>query len=50
MRPKISGEFKVKFKAEALPLKDQVGGFRLLYSHNVEFPLSAVRDADLINN
>lgn len=46
VRPKISGEYKVKFKAEALPLKDQVGGIRLLYSHNVEFPLSAVREAD----
>jgi hypothetical protein len=46
VRPKISGEYKVKFKAEALPLKDQVGGLRLLYSHNVEFPLSAVREAD----
>ncbi|MFO1476883.1 MAG: hypothetical protein U1F98_09560 [Verrucomicrobiota bacterium] len=46
VRPKISGEYKVKFKAEALPLKEQVGGIRLLYSHNVEFPLSAVREAD----
>jgi hypothetical protein len=46
VRPVISGEYKVKFKAEALPLKDQVGGLRLLYSHNVEFPLSAVHDAD----
>jgi hypothetical protein len=46
VRPRISGEYKVKFKAEALPLKDQVGGIRLLYSHNVEFPLSAVREAD----
>ncbi len=46
VRPKISGEYKVKFKAEALPLKDQIGGVRLLYSHNVEFPLSAVREAD----
>lgn len=46
VRPKISGDYRVKFKAEALPLKDQVGGFRLLYSHNVEFPLSAVHEAD----
>ena len=42
VRPHIFGDYKVKFKAEALPLKDQVGGYRLLYSHNVEFPLSAV--------
>ncbi|MBS0189558.1 MAG: hypothetical protein JSR52_00270 [Planctomycetes bacterium] len=46
VRPNISGDYRVKFKAEALPLKDQVGGFRLLYSHNVEFPLSAVHDED----
>ena len=46
VRPIISGEYKVKFKAEALPLKDQVGGLRMLYSHNVQFPLSAVHEAD----
>ena len=44
VRPKLSGDFKVKFKAEALPLKDQVGGLRILYSHNVEFPLTAVHE------
>ncbi len=42
VRPRIFGDYTVKFKAEALPLKDQVGGYRMLYSHNVEFPLSAV--------
>jgi hypothetical protein len=46
VRPNLSGEYRVKFKAEALPLKDQVGGLRMLYSHNVEFPLSAVHEAD----
>lgn len=46
VRPRIFGEHKLKFKAEALPLKDQVGGYRLLYSHNVEFPLSAVHEAN----
>jgi hypothetical protein len=40
MRPKIAGNYRIKFKAEALPLKDQVGGYRLLFSHNVQFPLS----------
>jgi len=44
VRPKIFGDHKIKFKAEALPLKDQVGGYRLLFSHNVEFPLSAVHE------
>ena len=38
VRPKIAGPYRVKFKSEALPLKDQVGGFRLLYSHNCIFP------------
>jgi hypothetical protein len=32
--------FPIKLKAEALPLKDQVGGYRLLFSHNVQLPLS----------
>lgn len=30
----------MKFKAEALPLKDEVGGYRILYSHNCQFGLS----------
>lgn len=40
MRPNIPADYRVKFKAEALPLKDKVGGYRLLFSHNVQFPLS----------
>jgi hypothetical protein len=39
VRPNIMGEYLIKFKAEALPLKDKLGGSRLLYSHNVEFEL-----------
>jgi len=46
VRPSIAGEYKIKFKAEALPLKDQLGGYRLLYSHNVELNLSQVPDMD----
>ena len=46
VRPKVSGAFYIKFKSEALPLKDAIGGFRLLYSHNVEFGLSEVDMAD----
>jgi hypothetical protein len=49
IRPKIFGKYRIKFKAEALPLKDQVGGYRLLFSHNVQFPLSAVHDPDRTN-
>ena len=44
VRPNILGDFKVKFKAEALPLKDELGGYRLLFSHNVEFGLSKVQE------
>jgi hypothetical protein len=28
MRPKIAGAYRIKFKAEALPLKDEIGGYR----------------------
>jgi len=45
VRPVLFGEYKVKFKVEALPLKDEIGSLRMLYSHNVEFPQSAVHEA-----
>jgi hypothetical protein len=44
VRPKIAGRYRIKFKVEALPLKDRVGGYRLLYSHNCQFGLSQVHD------
>jgi hypothetical protein len=46
VRPKIPGKYKIKFKAEALPLKDQFGGYRMLYSHNVQFGLSESNQVD----
>lgn len=46
VRPRIKGEYRIKFKAEALPLKDRVGGFRLLFSHNVEIGLSQLPEGD----
>ncbi|MFO1395024.1 MAG: hypothetical protein U1F09_14795 [Steroidobacteraceae bacterium] len=46
VRPQIPGSYRIKFKAEALPLKDRVGGYRLLYSHNVQFPLSHAAEGD----
>jgi hypothetical protein len=46
VRPNIPGEYRIKFKAEALPLKDRLGGYRLLFSHNVQFPLSAAPSGD----
>jgi hypothetical protein len=55
VRPQIAGDHRVKFKCQALPLKDRLGGIRLLYSHNVQFPRSAlginqesVRDLDSV--
>ena len=47
VRPQIVGDYRIKFKAEALPLKHQLGGTRLLFSHNVQFPLSHVLENDL---
>jgi len=46
VRAHIDGKYRIKFKAEALPLKDQVGGYRILYSHNCQFGLSQMHDAD----
>jgi hypothetical protein len=46
VRPQIEGKYRIKFKAEALPLKDQVGGYRLLYSHNCQFGLSQTHQKD----
>ena len=46
VRPKIAGKYRIKFKAEALPLKDRIGSYRILYSHTCVFGLSQVREAD----
>jgi hypothetical protein len=46
VRPNIAGNYRIKFKMEALPLKDEVGGVRFLYSHNCVFGLSQMHDAD----
>jgi hypothetical protein len=46
MRPEIAGHYDIKFKAEVLPLKDQVGGYRLLYSHNCQFGSSQAHEGD----
>jgi hypothetical protein len=42
MRPSILGDHRVKFKCQALPLKQKLGGIRLLFSHNVQFFRSAI--------
>jgi hypothetical protein len=46
VRPNIPGKYRVKFKSEALPLKDDIGGYRLLFSHNVQFGLSQLPEGD----
>lgn len=46
VRPTIPGSYQIKFKAEALPLRDQLGGCRFLYSHNVQFGLSQAPEGD----
>jgi hypothetical protein len=40
VRPIIPGSHQIKFKAEALPLREQLGGCRVIYSHNAQFGLS----------
>ena len=49
VRPQIAGTYRIKFKAEALPLKDEVGGYRILYSHTCQFGLSQVHDANKLS-
>jgi len=46
VRPQIAGDHRIKFKSEVLPLKNELGGVRTLYSHNAQFPLSHVHAAD----
>lgn len=46
VRPDIPGIYRIKFKAEALPLRDRIGGYRKLFSHNVQFGLSQAEPGD----
>jgi hypothetical protein len=46
VRPQIFGDYRIKFKAEVLPLKDRLGGIRILFSHNVQFPSTHARVND----
>jgi hypothetical protein len=46
VRPRISGDYKIKFKIEMLPLKEKIGGVRRLLAHNVEFGLSQAPEAE----
>ena len=49
VRPNIAGKYRIKFKTEALPLKDRIGGYRLLYSHNCQFGVSQVQERDRLS-
>jgi hypothetical protein len=49
VRPQILGDHRVKFKCQALPLQAQLGGIRLLYSHNVQFPRSDVGELGVLS-
>jgi hypothetical protein len=49
VRPKIDGKYRIKFKAEALPLKDKPGGYRILFSHNCQFGLSQAHAGDRLS-
>jgi len=49
VRPQILGDHRIKFKCQALPLRRQLGGVRVLYSHNVQFPRSHVTDTDVFS-
>jgi hypothetical protein len=46
VRPTFAGNYRIKFKVEALPLRDQVGGYRLLFSHNAQFQLGQAPEGD----
>lgn len=49
VRPNIQGDHNVKFKCQVLPLKDELGGIRILYSHNVQFSRSSVKQNDVFS-
>ena len=44
--PESPGDYRLKFKAQALPHKNHLGGYRVLYSHNCKFGVSQVHEDD----
>jgi hypothetical protein len=50
IRPAIPGDYRIKFKEEWVPKKDQIGGSRSLYSHNVEFHLHPLYYEDITSS
>jgi hypothetical protein len=49
VRPHIQGDYGVKFKCQVLPLKERLGGIRVLYSNNVQFPRKNVTQSDVLS-
>jgi hypothetical protein len=49
VRPQIAGQYDLKFKVQVLPLKDELGGYRLLYSHTVQFPSTQLPAGDRLS-
>jgi hypothetical protein len=49
VRPHVPGNHTVKFKAEALPLKNALGGFRLLFSHTAVFAMDEMASGDRLS-
>jgi hypothetical protein len=49
VRPQIYGDYRTKFKCQVLPLKEKLGGIRILYSHNVQFPRTHVKQSDVFS-
>ncbi|MDF2192718.1 hypothetical protein [Paraflavitalea sp. CAU 1676] len=49
VRPQIQGDYQVKFKCQVLPLKEKLGGVRILYSNNVQFPRKNVTQSDALS-
>ena len=49
IRPNWVGNYRIKFKAETLPLKAKPGGYRTPFSHNVQFPPSKAPEGDRLS-
>ena len=46
VRPDIAGRYQIKFKIQAMPLNERIGGYRTLYSHNCQFGASQLDEPD----
>lgn len=47
VRPHIRGDYDIKFKCQVLPLKTEIGGTRILYSHNIQVPRDHVEQREV---